>query len=779
MAKKKGKGKAKAAKTLEIKGVGAAFGGIPLLGSSPIRWRLADGVDPVTESVDIPIDLLDFFEAKADQHEPQELVIERAEVKGAGGRILPGDKVVVRNVRIITAEPGPNPYIGRLLIGDIRWLFPYFRIWKQYNKRWRAAVRKRGAWALEPNLRQDVSEDQYENWSLNLVTGKPWTALEIIDDIVTNPIAGLARGKLANSLQALERDNDVTGLKSVSTENILIDDDGAGALRRALALLPGVGFFIDYDGKPRLYNKFNARMEFDQVNDLGPPIVDAGLVTTISNSTTRPREVHVLFPRKVEVRFDYDAAPQQHGVARSMMNVVPILDPEFKDDNGNVIAQGEWLTSQTYIEGLTSQAVNIANGRIIKISRHLIDIAMVPWIGAWSLIEATGIDALAEAGIRKYNWSSRFNALKGHYLQTFRLNPAWARAARLIEAKLVGIFDGPTGTRAESPVWINHTVVNSQKAMLVGAAKDVDFNLATAVWDGRPADTPLTRAWPPSPYKVEILDMDAGLIRVTPRADVFANWSTLLPAPIQNSPYYNATDKDKPTIGFDCIFEGNENKIPYIDSSESEINVVLTLVPETPNNIEQFHRIIVKPSDLKAILPDGAKRGLLNAKGPIKEILCKDEVARVLWSDEPHNVDLIHRMFDLPVGGIFAGLQYWGVHSKPVTRAEAAGITLNDPLAKDPTTTFKIGKGADLWQIALAIASQVYSGEQDRLMGSKTGPLRPGIRPAGFLSEVAHTVETDGTMITHIQLPPAAPAFSLESFLEDKTRKVLNKELGS
>ncbi len=34
-------------------------------------------------------------------------------------------------------------------------------------------------------------------------------------------------------------------------------------------------------------------------------------------------------------------------------------------------------------------------------------------------------------------------------------------------------------------------------------------------------------------------------------------------------------------------------------------------------------------------------------------------------------------------------------------------------------------------------------------------------------------------MITHIQLPPAAPAFSLESFLEDKTRKVLNKELGS
>ncbi len=682
---------------------------------------------------------------------------------------------------MITAEPGPNPHIGRVLIGDIRWLFPYYRIWKAYNQRYRAAVRKRGAWDADPNLREDISEDQYELWSLNPGTRQPWTALQVIRDVLTNTIDGLNTGQLFGQLQFLEEDADVRKLKSLSMENILIDDDGAGALRRALALLPGIGFYIGYDGEPRLYSKFNASMESDQVNELGPHIVDAGWTSRISNSTTRPAAVDVLFPRKCEVRFDYAGIDfarwplkENGGNDRLLENVIPVLDPDFRDAAGNIVSQGEWLEASEYITALGAQAAAISSGRLTKVTRRLIDVAMIPWVGAWALIEAAGLASLALAQEKKYNFASRFAALQSHYLQTFRINPAWARSARVIDARLVGIFDSQTGTQAESPVWIDHMVVNSQKAMLVGAAAGVDFSLATKVEDARAENEPLNKDRPPSPFRVDILDMDAGLIRVTPRADVFANWSTLLPSPMFNVPVYNSR---RGALAFDCVSLEGTTKLPELDSASARFNLVLTMVPATPNSRTQFHRVRVRPADLAAVLPDGAKRGIRNAKGPIKEVLVKDEVARVLWSDTGENIDLIHRMFALPRGGEPA----FGPQPAlaPPTREEAAGITLNDPLGKDPTAVFTVGRGADLWQIALGVAAQIYSGEQDRIMGSKTGPLRPGIRPAGFLSEIAHTVETDGTMVTHVQLPPTAPGIALESFLDDQTRKVLNKELGS
>ena len=776
----------------EIAGIEATFGGVPLLGSAPIRWRIAEGVDPVIETFEVPIAALPFFEAKANRHEPQELVLQNRGVIGLEGNEQIGKVVRVKNLRIITAEPGPNPHIGRIQVGDIRWLFPYLRIWKQFNVRARLANRKRGVWGDDPQFVQDVSQDQYRRWSLNPETDQPWLALDIILDTLENPASGLNRDLLAGELTIVQFDEDVEELRGISLEDILLDDDGAGALRRALALLPGIGIYVDYDGNLRLFNKFNARMESEEARSIGPPIVDGGIITRISNSTTRPREVHCLFPRKVEVRFNYaPGLPEFAGEddsRRLMENVILVVDPDFKDDDGNLVPQGTWLNADKYIAALAAQADAIGAARLKKFSKKILDQAQIPWMGIWSLIEAAGLDDLATTGgdTSKFQWASRFASLRTHYLQTFRLNPAWARRARLIEAKLVGIFDAETGTRAKSPVWADHAVVPGLKFLLVGGHSGKEFCLVTNQFNfpgstekGGPGDidTPLKKDSVPSLFRVDVLDQDQGLIRITPRGDVYGNWDTILPAPVINRPCYNpeAGALESP-LSFDSQLEGQkDDKISALNSAIARFAIVLTLVPATPNSTDQFHRIIVTPDDVKKVLPAGARRGLANAKGPIKELLIKDEVARVIWVDNAAAISITHRMFDLPEEG---AADVRGVVA-PVGREEAAAQTLNDPAGGVVDAPLLIGGGADLGKLALARAAQVYAAEQDRLMGASTGPLTPDVRPAGFLSEVIHTVETDGSMITHIQLPAAAPGIELEAFLDDFTRKRLNQELGA
>jgi len=787
----------------EIAGQKATLGGAELLGSAPVRWRLAEGVEPVIETYEVPIEAVPLYEANADLHKPLELIMQRTEVVGANNRARPGEQLKVQNVRVITAEPGPNPHIGRIQVGDLRWLMPYLRIWKQYNVRARKSVAKLIAFN-DPNLAQDISQDQYLDWSINPFTAQPWTALEIIRDVLQNNTDGLNRGLLAGLLDKVEIDPDVQNLNAVSLEDIQIDGAGDDALRQALSLLPGVGLFVTVGGTFRLFNKFNATREEANVVRLGPPICGAGIIKRISNSTTRPREVHCYFPRKVEIRFNMLGAgfgDVRGSTIRSMNNVIPITDPGFVLDGGGIAAQGEWIDADVYIESLIAQAAAIGSKRLKKISRKLIDQAQIPWMGVWALIEAAGIDDLATASgdVSKFQWASRFAALKQHYLQTFRINREWTQRSRLIEAKLVGIFDTATGTRAESPVWCDYCVVPGLKSLLVDSHKGRDFSLATNKYhypqskEGPgPAHLPVSGDFNdpiqkdnrPSPFRVDILDDQIGLIRITPRGDVYGNWDTLIPAPVLNRPRYNPEKGHLDSISFDSQLEGQkEDTIPRLASLSARFAIIITLVPAAPNNLDQFHKIIIKPDDCKAILPQGARRGLDTAKGPIKELLIKDEVARVYWLDSLAGI--YPRFFGMPgdVQGDLGDLGAPNIGNAPVDPIDRLGfggiLTLNDPIGAGQNKPFDVGVGADLFQLAQARAAQIYASEQDRLLGSQTGPLRPGIRPAGFLSEVTHVLEPDGTMLTHLQLPAAVPGLELEAFLDENTRKVINKELGA
>lgn len=740
-------------KPVAIKGTDATLAGVPLLASAPIRWRLASGVLPVIETFEVQIKQVPFFEKIGDRQQPIKLVIgagtvTRGKAKGPAGvkDLVIQAGATFENLRVITAEPGPNPFIGRITVGDVRWLWPYRWHISRYNLRKRGGVVRRLIHG-DANLDPVVQDFQFRNWSLLIpeegVDGA-WEALLIVFHVLATV-----------SDVGFDGDSEIFDLKALSVENIEIDDGGENAMRRALALLPGLDVFVNQTGIPHLYSKFDFEREERQITIAGPEIIDGGHVERISASTTRPAACHVLYNREIEVRLDFDWVdfkfiPEE----RRLENVVAIPDADFTIDDERV-AQGTYVEIRKYIAALVEQAGPA--GRLRKFSEDILAKAAIPGMGIWAMIEMTGLLDISKDA-EKNNWRARFEALRNAFLTLFRIPISLNERVLTWRADLVGTIDNTTGERGPSPVWANHALWTSLKGLVLAGNRGGKFCLATNVFDGNAAII-LNGKETPSPIEVQIVDSEQGIIRLQAKTDIYGQWDKVIPGPMINVPCFNP--EEKLPLTFDSVIEGEEGRIPAIDLELVRITTILTALPAAPNDLRQLHAVIVNPEDVVKVLPAGAKRGLLNAKGPIKFLREKTETARVVWLDESE--DVIMRCF--------------GFNGDPPEREEIAPITINDrPGAGIKEIVAGQPAAASLESLSLARAAQVYSLEQDRLQGGKTVPMNGTLRPAGFISEIRHALETDGTAVTMLSLPEQTPGFDVEAFLDEQTRRILNRE---
>lgn len=738
----------------------ATLGGVPLLASSPIKWRMTEGVRPATGVFDVSPGGATALIAQGQN--PLDLVITHSF----------GRQETFKGLYVINSVPGDNPFINRVQVVDQRfwWTYPHIGPMR-FNIRRTIGYLRRSQWnslRLDP-ITEKVWFAKYSLYPPNADQGKPWKAKQIITEVwggsQSKSKDGL-RDKLAKSgieIGKLNIDPHFKQpLQNMKVEDLTVDDDGHVAIGRVLSLIPGATVTVDADGEARVYSKADGFDE-DQVSRLGPEIEGGGHVMKVMNSLIRPREVHVLFTIESEVRFDFlETQGNQNTVVeggninkREADNVLPNPDA-FVDIKGERITQGVWKTLNEFLSVWTDTIGNVPPPTLDQ-WHSLLQKAFLPENDLWAAMLISGINDAASGSIFQ-NWSARISAIQTHYRRTFRINPNWMDRILAIKPFLISTVDPTSGTRAPAVAFSDYAYKPTIKALLQHSKLSQKLPYAWNV-SGYPSGPPLggqtvnsvTTDDRPSPSSVRVLDPDQGIITSSVKVDPFNEREIYFPSKLENTPTPDLRKQKFIPISFDSIARGKRPKL----AESAKIAFFLTAVPAAPNDSRQLYRVKVKPGNIKAILPQSAQSGLEDAKGPIQEVRVGAglETAKVKWDDS--KAMEIEKIFGVRKG-------------KP---------NLKDLVLNDKPQASVTDGAASLRVIAHAVAAQVYSGIMDRVQGDKTGRMTSAAEMHGNMSSLQHTMGTDGVATTSVELPEAPAPMPIEAFLPESVRKILFREV--
>lgn len=711
----------------------AKLGGFPLLNSAPVRWRLAEGVAPVIETFDmIP-------------GHAQQLLLKRGQPLTL--ELISNEKTIqVKRLYLIFAAPGPNPGIARVTLADCRYWWKYHHVGpRRYNIRRKTGVRRISDWGLA-ELDVSVPDFAFAPYSTRNGTGSVadrWDAEDVTLDILEDLNQKEARA-FGGGFGRPIFSGEAFGNRQL-IEDLEIDDKGDSAMQRVLKASPGLGLYINLDGKPVLFNKAGGG-EAAAVVTLGPQMIQGGYVSLnpIGNAAVRPREVHVLFTREIEVAFKYtETSPggtvaQQEKDARFLDNVLPVPDV-FLSVAGTKTPRGTYITIDQAITAFGApDLINRA-----ELDHNWIQMAIVPHNDSWGPMGITGnLDFNAD-------WPPRLQAIQTHYRQTYRINRRWMDRIFQIRAYSVGTIDQTTGQRSPARAYSDHCYMPAKKHLFkrvkeVRAAGQGSGTLELFVnVTGYPPSGKIDGSEIPSPANVTIPDQDQGILHVEYVTDPLRRVEKVLPSKIEatNIPTADITNK-RQSISCDTLVKAG--KRPKLDD-EHRILIVVTAIPASPNTDQQLHRIMVRPQDCSNLVPGGVER---DAQGPILEIRVPAgvETARIPWVEAI--AEQIEKAF-----GIRPGVPEFGKYCINQNEGTDGQASLNS--------------------IALAEAASAYATYRDRLEGSASGHLNGDVTPKGWLAEVIHEITTEGVGKTTVNLPSEIPALTLWGYLDKGTRAIL------
>jgi hypothetical protein len=722
----------------------AYIGGVPILASSSVNWSLREGLSPVTESFDVTPGDADAFERNYRLTE---------------GVSLSFGSVTATKLAYLGRRPGPHQYISRLVIADHRYWWNNIRILRRFNMRRVASTKRVGAddqAALQPTAPEIV----YAPYSLrDSESDKPsttWTAQSALDSIfydIRNHSPIFFGWRFAGDWSKTEQ----------PFEDVQVDAPGAAAVQQILAMLPGAGLFVDYDGTVIIYNKADGAEE-RIVRGSGPEHVGGGHIDFVDHGFVMPSSIEVLFTREVEVRFDCfeDTSARSAGTQsargvddRFMDNVLPIPDWQLTlaaSDGGKVLTQGTYLDMSAYF-----RAIGTPPHFNRPMDHEIVQKALVPYIDFWAgflLFGSYSPDA---------DWTSRVSAIQSHYRRTYRLNRRWVDRCFQIKAHRLGTIDPVSGQRAPSPVYSDHAFVTTMRSFLASGKKgDWVINKKSYPLSGNLDST--VRA---APCNIIVADADQGIVHLDYRLDPWKLYEIILPSmvtlskggedsavdsnglPVVAGPTSDITDRSRP-ICWNAVRNSALGQLPKLTATHKVMSI-LSCVPAAPNSQDQLHKIIVRPADVEKLVPDVARASLSKARGPKLQIRINPglEVARVRWLDA--RASDIEKCF-----GIGAGTPQ-----------------LKDLILNEGDTDF--GTGASLNVIAKAAAAATYAWYVSRYEGAATFAMNPDARPAGWLGEVRHSLHPNGILASTLALPASPEKLDMMAFMDAGTRAVILK----
>lgn len=746
----------------------ATIDDVTIIGSA--QWPEKAGVEPAIQEFTIATEFSEQLQRKGDALQPVTLTIIDRDPTGFN----PDRIHEWQNLFVIDISPGDNPFQDKVTLADLRYWWSYVHIYKVYNERRRIATRRRGRFNEE--LQQDIVEQLTFRAASIKDNGEPHNARDILEDILFGD-DGLVNQPLMNvTTDVFSGDVDTDILDQVY-EDVYIDDDGQQAVSIALSYAPGLNITVSKFGRVRVYSELSGR-ERDALGEgkigdegaAGPEIIGAGHVRVVSNSIVRPREVHCLFNRQCELRFDFREDGFRPGTTvvgeppeRFIENVLPVPDFELTLATGEIVYLGTYITIEQAIEAWGTPPGSIVTFGSPTDNYLAIRRAFIPEADLWSALALTG--SLDLSGI-KADWAARIGALRAHYRQTYRIPKDWIDNIRNLEAVLVATIDPTNAQRAPARAFGDYAIRPSMKAMFIEANRSKDrlfyaFNVA-----GYPGvDGEITDETKPMPAAIEILDQDQGIIRINLQLDPFANEEMVFPSKIENMPEQRSMRKsysDTPIFFNAVTFDGlalTRGNVPAL-ASQHAVAALLSAMPAFPNSKRQLHRVIVKPRDIASRLPETARAELNRANGPIMEVRIGSNIenARIRWKDTDGAPGLIERCF--------------GRGGDPPNREELKDLTINDVESDEIPEQ----SAASLIEISKAAAASVYAGFFDRIEGSMTGRMNSDIGIVGAIDTITHQLQS-GKARSHYSIKPRLNIPSMFSFLDDSTRQFLLKQI--
>lgn len=747
-----------------------------VLGSSSALWPFRSGVAPVIETFDVtPADADALLKERG---RPITLKYE--------GLTKP---IEIKNLWVLSAAPAPNPKLSRVRVADRRWLWPYIHILRRYNMR-----RRVGFFRIETPEVEELQRVEEDLWYARYSVRDPeagadgkWKSDEVLGDIFSAVLE--AEFNIASVPAALNvRSRDIDFAREIPIENLEIDDVAPMAITRALSYFPEIDFFLDGDGDVVLYSR-SSGIEAAALALGGPEFVGEGHVEFIERSLERPQAIDVLFTYEIEIRFDFlesdsflttETEPDINTTdLRRIQNVLSV--PDF-----SIVIGGETVPQSTYVTfDQYMPAAGVMPGINAQIDHLFLQQAFVPFNDLWAALKLTG-----ERDADR-DWGVRVNAFERHYRQTFRLNRRWMDRILSLRPYRIATVNREAGSRAPAEAYADHAVLGSQRSFFKDAAIDGDILYAVNIFgypqepeEGGDFPFPFEPNQRPSPAKVVIDDHDQGIVSIEFKGDPIRLYEVTLPSTLENMPSgdldRDLTEKLRSGlpgnplefrgVAFDAIPESLEGLIDVLPklTGEHKVALILTAIPASPNTVRQLHRVRVLPEEVSDLLPPGMRRGLDDARGPVKEVRIQPavETARVAWKDSSA-VD-IEQLFGIDDD----------TAESPVDPGAPSVFELEKEFSeriKDLVVnrTDDAQGGASLNSIARAVAAREYAKFADHFEGEAAFDMNEQILPGGWLDQVTHEQTPEGVTLTRVSLPATLPEVDWLSLADSGSRAIV------
>jgi hypothetical protein len=679
-----------------------------------VGWTFTTGVEPHVQA----------FEMKAS--EADGLLKEGGEVTLL---IIDEKSEKIEKLSIIGQGPSSSPLTKTVLIADLRWKWSRVHIASKYNVR-----RRTGSKTLlnEGLIELAQVADDFKFHPASINKEKKFTPQEVVKDV----------------LNQLNRsgtfDYEVsTNTDSLEVNDLDLNDPGPEALALALRHLPGSSVWVDKTGKVRVQDAIGLR-EVGVLANTGPEIMGGGHIDKVSYRLTRPAKIIVYFVREQEIRIDSTtegSGTTAASEARDMTNVVLVTDPEV-EVNGQHMANGSWTSFDSIFPYWNA---TLETGSALTWSHDVIQAAFFEGglYGCFMPFFGDENPQPIAAG--------RIVATKDHYRQTYQINRRLRDRFYTILPYRAAILDATTGKRGRAQAYANYACRPAQRHLDPDPTKQQVFKNVTGY------NVVLSNG-NVSPAIVDVLDDDAGIVRLDYTVDRFGQVWQVYPSKLVNVPTANMGDTKPRGLGIRNQF----GDFPALDPDHS-VAVVLTAVPAFPNSVGQFYPVEVEPSDVKGLVP-GLE--IEPSSGPAWEVFVGPGkvTARVAWDDA--QTGTIERSFGI-------GLPDPASLGSPEERAAADAQAQEDAEALEKLVV----NLDDLKAVAHAVAAAIWSKLSDRVIGSKTVRMDPSVEIRGSIDSYEHMVDQDGAVVTTIKLPEFLKERDPMALLPESTRRIIFREV--
>lgn len=594
--------------------------GVPLAGNIPIVWRLQTGTAPYATVMQVHKSQWSKLQSKMGK--PVTLSFQSSSAT-----------VNIQRVYILHNVASDSPNRIAFVVADTRWQWPYTFVSFDINMTKKSGNRDILRREVPYQTNQYIDRFDFKLYSLKLGQRK-WEAEELLTAVLK-----IATGQNSYYIDSLPLESGSSENK-YTLQNVVIRDTGDAAVARALSYIPGAQVYIDTSGTAVVFDGTDLEAAQKHKDALPKTTWDGEVTAVIDRKAIRPSKVNVYYTREVEVRFDYNddyytSASRPTASDPFLVNVIPTVDPEtdleiYNPDTGEyettTVPQGTWVEVNRWLKAMDKdKSGGSAPWTFETIKRFwMMDLAGVLGGGA-----GRGVPDANPEG----NAALRVAALYQHFRQTFKINPRYMSRIRQLIPTRVAPFDPVTGARGRANVWGQYAYIPSMKGR-ISSRNFADTTAYGVNIDSYPDGEKTLDERTPSPAQIDILDEDQGIFRVSWLQGSIGTIDRMVPCMLVNG--NDQVDmmqralrhQDQKSVLVGSVMSG-EAKGMFL-APQMDLAVVLTCVLGAPNNKNQFHKVEVKPSDVKKLFR--SKIGIEEGDGPEIDIFVQPGEAVVQFA---------------------------------------------------------------------------------------------------------------------------------------------------